>query len=150
MSGITHAMAACLAGQMDWRRLTVGHVFSSPSDFYGYSARSGGTYGAISAPNDSFRGHTVKEAYNGYNPGLGIGTAQLVLSGTLLQTDVGGVMFGLANGQARYFNSSAATFATLTDATYGGAISVWDWALPSVNYGWSPSETGKVVAFGLL
>jgi hypothetical protein len=57
MSGITLAMAACLAGQRDWRRVTIGN---DGSGRFGFAGRQLPVYGSINVPG--YGGQTILTA----------------------------------------------------------------------------------------
>jgi hypothetical protein len=139
VSGISLAVAACLAGQRDWRRVTVG----SNGARYGFS--TGLVYGSINV--NTFQGATIL-----------IATAQqsasdnfeVVLTGIRAQGFFNFVEVGLANGQSRFFYPDFAKGLTAFNQNIGPNTTQWDWSSLPVGYTWTAADVGAVrfIGFG--
>jgi hypothetical protein len=131
MSGMSLAMAGCLAGQRDWRRVTVGNN----SARYGYDVST--PYGAINFA--TFQGATIRSfgAQSSTN-------FELILSGTLVQTFFNFIEVGLANGQSRFFYPGAASA-----FSHPATNTQWDWNGLPAGYTWGAADVGAVRFIGI-
>src|SRR4051812_15487423 len=98
MSGMSHAIAACLAGQRDWRRVTVGDgAVIGASGQYGIGQPPSTAWGAINV--GTWQSHTIvllRSQSGGTN-------FEMVLGGLLTMSVFNFIEVGLSNGQSRFF-----------------------------------------------
>jgi len=136
MSGIQQAMQASLAGQREWRRVTV----ATNGGRYGYSFPGGLNMGACNLP--VFRGATIGSFYGDTG---GSGNMRITFNTAgLPQNFFDCLEIVLASGISRYFryNDPNVVYGS------GGGFTEWDWnPLPNPNYAWSAAELGKTVGF---
>jgi hypothetical protein len=138
MSGMTLAMAACLAGQRDWRRITLGQ--DPGPNRVGFSI--GVPYGSMPAVSRAFRGATIAVLDTNLNSVNG----RLTLSfqnGFLSTTFVNSVEIALANGQSAIFSINDPTVIYNTSSSFTS----WNW--DSTPLLWVAADTGKTLSFAL-
>src|SRR3954466_1770714 len=100
MSGITLAMAACLAGQRDWRRVTIG-TSGGGAPTLGYSDPVSLNIGSVNVLG--WHGNNIFQI-NVSGFGAGPQAFAFALRGILPQTGTfDAVEVGMSNGQSRIF-----------------------------------------------
>jgi len=144
MSGITLAMAACLAGQRDWRRVTL--ATDAGNNNIGFS--SSVPYGSMTTASRTFRGSLVTNVACGLiNGGCNIvfGTQGLPMN------FFGAIELGISNGQSRILIPDPTT-GGLTGFSTGVGFTQWSWGSGTVPNGsiWVLSDAGKTLPLGLL
>jgi hypothetical protein len=138
MSGITLAMAACLAGQRDWRRVTIGN---DGFGRFGFARAPLPVYGSINVPG--YGAQTILTATS-QSSGTNF---ELIITGLLSQTVFDSIEVLLSNGQSRFFRSNATTSWAQNS---GAGNTQWDWSGLSAGYTWNVGDVGKVLGFNVL
>jgi hypothetical protein len=138
MSGISHAMAACLAGQRDWRRVTIGN---DGAGRFGFARAPLPVYGSINFPNYGAQSIlTATSQSSGTN-------FEIIITGLLPQNVFNDIEVMLANGQSRFFNSLATTGWA---QNAGAGNTQWDWSGLPASYTWNIADVGKILGFNVL
>lgn len=147
MSGISHAMAACLAGQRDWRRVTIGSS-GGGNPTLGYSDPVSINIGAVNVLG--WRGNNIFQINVS-----GLSGAQafaFALRGILPMTGTfDAIEVGLTNGQSRIFYPDPAKGLTnFNQNVNANSNSEWFWIGLPTNYIWTLADVGKIVTIGIL
>lgn len=147
MSGITLAMAACLAGQRDWRRVTIGTT-GGGAPTLGYSDPVSLNIGAVNVLG--WHGNNIFQINVS-----GFGASQsfaFALRGILPQTGTfDAVEVGMSNGQSRIFYPDPAKGLTaFSQNVNANSNTEWFWSSLPASYIWTTADAGKIVTIGLM
>lgn len=141
MSGITHAMAACLAGARDWRRVTVGNAGGGGR--FGFS--TGLAYGSLNFT--SYLGASILILTSQGTPNQNF---EVVISGIRPMNFFTAVEVLLSNGQSRFFYTDPTKGLSAFNQNVGVPSTQWDWSGLPVDYTWTVADVGKPLGVNLL
>lgn len=145
---MSHAMAACLAGQRDWRRVTVGTT-GGGAPTLGYSDPVSLNIGSVNVLG--WRGNNIFQIrVSGFSPNPA--SFSFALRGILPQTGTfDAIELGLANGQSRIFYPDPTKGLTaFSQNVNANSNTEWFWSGLPVGYLWSTSDVGKTMLIGVM
>jgi hypothetical protein len=137
-------MAGCLAGQRDWRRITIadGAAIGAPGQ-YGAGRAPSTPWGSFNFPNFQTTSFVlVRSQSSGTN-------WELVLNGILAQNYFNFIEVGLTNGQSRFFYPDPLKGLSAFNQNIGANTTQWDWSSLPAGYTWNSGDVGKVVTLGI-
>lgn len=140
MSGMSLAMAACIAGERDWRRCTLGISGSS----VGFAGPPTTSQGAMAAALTAFRGASIFICYATNNGGS---------SSFRLSFSTAGLGASFINALEVIRSDGSGVILKPTDSNFiyatGAGFSEYNWNSFVNNYIWAATDSGKTLGIHL-
>jgi hypothetical protein len=140
MSGMSLAMAACIAGERDWRRCTLGTLGST----VGFAGAPTTPQGSMAAALTAFRGANIFICYATNSGGAGAFRLSFSTAG-LGASFINALEVVRSDGTSVIFKPTDSNFIYAT----GAGFSEYDWNPTPNNYVWTAADAGKTLGIHL-